>query len=258
MRKIILAGNWKMNMLNRNLEQFFSELETSIDGGIANASERIEMILAVPATLMEKAVKVGEKCKVQISSQNIHWEKTGAFTGEISAEMIMETGVETTLIGHSERRQYFGETDKTVASKVSASLDAGLKIIACVGESQKERESGITEQVVGRQLTAILKAGASKTENVVIAYEPVWAIGTGLAATSEQAQEVHKFIRSEIEKEWGKEKAEATRILYGGSMKPENTKELLSQKDIDGGLIGGASLKPDSYGKMISIGSSSL
>lgn len=184
--------------------------------------------------------------------ENCHWAKSGAFTGEISAEMLAEMGVEYVIIGHSERRQYFGETDQTVQARVRAALDAGLKVILCVGEVLEQREQGITEEVVALQ-TKVALGGVSKEElsRIVIAYEPVWAIGTGKTATADQAEEVCAFIRSVVAKLYSKAAADALTIQYGGSMKPGNAKELLSKEDVDGGLIGGAALVASDFAAII-------
>lgn len=184
--------------------------------------------------------------------RNCHWAKSGAFTGEISAEMLAEMGVEYVIIGHSERRQYFGETDQTVQARVRAALDAGLKVILCVGEVLEQREQGITEEVVALQ-TKVALGGVSEEElsRIVIAYEPVWAIGTGKTATADQAEEVCAFIRSVVAKLYSKAAADALTIQYGGSMKPGNAKELLSKEDVDGGLIGGAALVASDFAAII-------
>lgn len=189
---------------------------------------------------------------MHVGAENCHWAKSGAFTGEISAEMLAEMGVEYVIIGHSERRQYFGETDQTVQARVRAALDAGLKVILCVGEVLEQREQGITEEVVALQ-TKVALGGVSEEElsRIVIAYEPVWAIGTGKTATADQAEEVCAFIRSVVAKLYSKAAADALTIQYGGSMKPGNAKELLSKEDVDGGLIGGAALVASDFAAII-------
>lgn len=189
---------------------------------------------------------------MHVGAENCHWAKSGAFTGEISAEMLAEMGVEYVIIGHSERRQYFGETDQTVQARVRAALDAGLKVILCVGEVLEQREQGITEEVVALQ-TKVALGGVSEEElsRIVIAYEPVWAIGTGKTATADQAEEVCAFIRSVVAKLYSKVAADALTIQYGGSMKPGNAKELLSKEDVDGGLIGGAALVASDFAAII-------
>ncbi|MEZ4742582.1 MAG: triose-phosphate isomerase [Bdellovibrionota bacterium] len=254
MRKPMLAGNWKMNMLNHQLAEFFSVLDARVAGGLKNALEKIDILIAMPATLLSNGSDFSSKYGVEVAAQNVHWQESGAYTGEISVAMLKEVGIQATLIGHSERRQYFAETDETVAEKVTACLAQKMKVIACVGETIEEREAEHTEKIIEKQTVAILKAANADPSQLIIAYEPVWAIGTGLAATAEHAQEVHKFIRDLIERELGASTAETMRILYGGSMKPENTAELLAKPDIDGGLIGGASLKPNSFADMINFG----
>lgn len=255
MRKKILAGNWKMNMLNSDLEGYFHSLEEAIKPSLSGALKKVEISFAVPFTLLHNAAKLAHPKGISIGAQNFHYEESGAYTGEISLGMLKEIDINTALIGHSERREYFNETDDSVSVKTGKSLKAGFHAISCVGETQKEREAGKTEEVIKRQVAAIIE-GSRDPSNLTIAYEPVWAIGTGLAATSEQAQDIHKYIRSLLAETHGQEKANKVRILYGGSMKPQNTKELLSMPDIDGGLVGGASLKPASFAEMISIASS--
>ena len=191
-----------------------------------------------------------------MGAENCHWAKSGAFTGEISADMLAEMGVEYVVIGHSERRQYFGETDKTVNQRVRAALDAGLKVILCVGELLEQREQGITEEVCGMQ-TKVALCGVSKEElsHIIIAYEPVWAIGTGKTATAEQADEVNGFIRSVVAGLYGEDAAQARTIQYGGSMNAKNAEELLSKEHVDGGLIGGASLKAEDFSIIVKAAS---
>jgi triosephosphate isomerase len=189
---------------------------------------------------------------VAVAGQNMHFEKEGAFTGEVSAPMLVEIGASHVVLGHSERRQYFAETDAGVAKKTKVALDSGLVPISCIGETLAEREAGRTMEVVGRQLDAILDAvSADEAKRVVLAYEPVWAIGTGKVATPEQAQEVHAFVRSRIAAKHGKAVADVLRVLYGGSVKPDNVKGLMALPDVDGALVGGASLKADSFLKLV-------
>jgi len=249
MRRRILAGNWKMNKTNAELAGWFGEFKKEVS---ANASRpnSPEMIFAVPFTLLAKAREVTNGSAIEIAAQNVHFEASGAFTGEISTAMLKEIGVTTTLIGHSERRQYFGETDATVAKKISTALAAGMKVIVCIGETREERESGTTEKVVARQLRSALSA-TKDFRNFIIAYEPVWAIGTGLSATSAQAEEVHRFIRAEMRTHAGADAAESVRILYGGSASPTNIDELMKQPNIDGCLVGGASLKTADFARMV-------
>lgn len=246
MRKRLIAGNWKMNKLAADVPAFFNAFK-------GDPSASVEVLFAAPFTLLAKAAELARPRGIQIASQNIHWEPAGAFTGDISIAQVKETGATATLIGHSERRQYFGETDVTVAKKTKAALAAGLMPIVCVGELLAEREANETEAVVARQMQAVLDAlpAADAARDLVIAYEPVWAIGTGRSATTQQAQDVHRFIRGLVTERLGPSFANALRILYGGSATPANIAELLTQKDIDGGLVGGASLKPDDFTLMV-------
>lgn len=246
LRKAIVAGNWKMNN-NRNAAK---KLITELNPLVKDAA--CEVVLCVPYTNLETALSLCEGTNMHVGAENCHWAKSGAFTGEISAEMLAEMGVEYVIIGHSERRQYFGETDQTVQARVRAALDAGLKVILCVGEVLEQREQGITEEVVALQ-TKVALGGVSEEElsRIVIAYEPVWAIGTGKTATADQAEEVCAFIRSVVAKLYSKAAADALTIQYGGSMKPGNAKELLSKEDVDGGLIGGAALVASDFAAII-------
>lgn len=239
-RKAIIAGNWKMN----NTRPEAKALLEAIKPLVANAEGNVEVIACVPFTNLETAINTTEGSNVKIGAENVHFEEKGAFTGEISAPMLVELGVEYVVIGHSERRQYFGETDETVNKRTLAALKAGLKPIVCVGELKWERQCNITEEVIARQIKLDLwDVTAEQVKNVVIAYEPVWAIGTGLTATPEQAEEVCAFIRAQLAKLYDQATAEAVTIQYGGSMNAGNAAELLSMENIDGGLIGGASLK---------------
>ena len=247
-RKAIIAGNWKMNKTRPEAK----ELLEAIKPLVANAEGKVEVIACVPFTNLETAVAATAGSNVKVGAENVHFEKSGAFTGEISAEMLVEVGVEYVVIGHSERRQYFGETDETVNKRTIAALNAGLKPIVCVGELKWERECNITDEVVARQIKLDLwSLTAEQVKNVVIAYEPVWAIGTGLTATPDQAQEVCAFIRKTIAKLYDEATAEAVTIQYGGSMNAKNAAELLAKPDIDGGLIGGASLKAPDFNTIV-------
>ncbi|MFA7185112.1 MAG: triose-phosphate isomerase, partial [Victivallales bacterium] len=211
-----------------------------------------EIIACVPFVDLQTAVEAAKGSAVKIGAQNVHWASSGAFTGEISAAMLKEIGVEYVIIGHSERRQYFGETDITVNSRVKAALESGLKVILCVGELLAEREQGVTAEVVSRQTKIdLLGITEAQMKDIIIAYEPVWAIGTGKTATSDQADEVCGFIRDVLVSLYGKNVAEATTIQYGGSMNAKNAAELLSKVNVDGGLIGGASLKADDFAVII-------
>ena len=248
LRKAIIAGNWKMNKTRPEAK----ELLEAIKPLVANAEGNVEVIACVPFTNLETAVNVTAGSNVKVGAENVHFEKSGAFTGEISADMLTEIGVEYVVIGHSERRQYFGETDETVNKRTLAALGAGLKPIVCVGELLWERDCNITEEVIARQIKLDLwSVTAEQVKNVVIAYEPVWAIGTGKVATPAQAQEVCAFIRTQLAKLYGQEVADAVTIQYGGSMNAANCAELLAQPDIDGGLIGGASLKANDFNTIV-------
>lgn len=241
LRKAVIAGNWKMNNNRAQTKALLEELTPMVkDAGC-------DVVVCVPFTDLETAVNLTKGTNIKVGAQNCHFEAKGAFTGEISADMLVELGVEYVVIGHSERRQYFGETDITVNKRVKAALAAGLTVILCVGEMLEQREQGITAELVALQ-TKIALGGVDKTDlaKVIIAYEPVWAIGTGKTATSDQANEVCALIRGVIGDLYGKDAADAMTIQYGGSMNAGNAAELLSKPDVDGGLIGGASLKaPD-------------
>lgn len=243
MRKPIIAGNWKMNMNHRQAE----ELAKGIVEKIADIPG-IDIVVCPSFTSLHAVQNVIKDTGISMGAQNMHWEEKGAFTGEVSASMLLTLGCNYVILGHSERRAYFHETDEIVARKVKAAIESGLTPIVCVGETRKEREEGITEKVVETQVRGAFEGLSSELfDGTVIAYEPVWAIGTGLTATSEQAQEVHEFIRKLLDGIFGTEIAEKTRIQYGGSMKPASAHELLNEPDIDGGLIGGASLDAESF-----------
>lgn len=247
-RKAIIAGNWKMN----NTRPEAKALLEAIKPLVANAEGNVEVIACVPFTNLETAMNVTAGSNVKIGAENVHFKSSGAYTGEISAPMLIELGVEYVVIGHSERRQYFGETDETVNKRTLAALEAGLKPIVCVGELEWERDCNITEEVIARQIKLDLwSVTAEQVKNVVIAYEPVWAIGTGKVATPEQAEEVCALIRSQLAKLYDEATAEAVTIQYGGSMNAKNCAELLAKPNIDGGLIGGASLKADDFNTIV-------
>ncbi len=237
-RKPFIAGNWKMNMTAESGKQLITELKPLVKGA------KCDVALCVPAILIPAMVKAAKGSKIKIGAQNVHWEKSGAYTGEISCEQLKEYGVKYVIIGHSERRQYFGETDESVNKRTLAALANGFTPIVCVGETLSERENGETEKVLLRQLTEGLK-GIEDVTKVVLAYEPVWAIGTGKTATDEQAQETIAYIRKKLCKLFDTRSAKKVIIQYGGSMNAKNCKGLMAQPDIDGGLIGGASLKTD-------------
>ena len=243
MRQQIVAGNWKMNKTVTEA----AELARAVVGQMTAATET-EVVLCPPFTDLTAVAAAIAGTPVKLGGQNLHWEEKGAFTGEISAAMLISAGCTYVIIGHSERRQYFGETDETVNLKVKAALKAGLIPILCVGETLAERQSDETAVVVERQVRAALDGlSDAQVAGLVIAYEPVWAIGTGVVATTAQAQEVHALIRTLVGKLYNVQVAAALRIQYGGSMKPDNAGQLLAQKDIDGGLIGGASLDARSF-----------
>ncbi len=243
MRRTVIAGNWKMNMTPKAAVAFIDELKAMTAG-----LDKCDIVLCVPFVDIAPAVSAAAGSNIHIGAQNVHFAPSGAYTGEISAEMLCEIGTEYVVIGHSERRQYFGETDATVNARTKAALAAGLKVILCLGEVKDERLAGITDEVV-RMQTKLDLAGVSADElkNVIIAYEPVWAIGTGLTATPEQADETCGVIREAVRELYGDAAAEDITIQYGGSMNDANAAELLSKPNVDGGLIRGASLKTDKF-----------
>ena len=245
-RKAIIAGNWKMNKNRVEAKALIEELKPLA----ADAS--CEVVICVPFTNLETALAATEGTNIHVGAENVHFAKSGAYTGEISADMLTEMGVEYVIVGHSERRQYFGETDETVNLRTKAALEAGLKVIVCVGEMLKDRENGITAELVALQTKIALKDVAEEQlKNVVIAYEPVWAIGTGKTATAEQANEVCALIRQTVAAMYNEAAAEALTIQYGGSMNAKNCEELVAQPDVDGGLIGGAALKAADFATII-------
>ncbi|MBQ8741886.1 MAG: triose-phosphate isomerase [Clostridia bacterium] len=246
-RRMVIAGNWKMNMTPSEAKNFVGTLYEKVKN-----NRGCDIVVCVPAIDIPVVAKLCAGTAVKVGGQNVHFAKKGAYTGEISADMLVDAGAKYVIIGHSERRQYFGETDETVNLRTKAALDAGLTAIVCVGECLTEREQGITEEVVARQTKlALLDITPEQMKRVIIAYEPVWAIGTGKTATAEQADEVCKLIRNVIANKYGKPVARATIIQYGGSMNAANAAELLAMENIDGGLIGGASLKPDDFAVII-------
>lgn len=246
LRKTVIAGNWKMNKTRAEAKTLLAEIAPVVKDAVC------DVVVCVPYTNLETALEATKGTNVKVGAQNCHWAKNGAFTAEISADMLAEMGVQYVIIGHSERRQYFGETDVTVNMRVRAALDAGLTVILCVGELLEQREQGITSEVVALQ-TKVALGGVSESElkNIIIAYEPVWAIGTGRTATSEQANEVNHTIRQVVASLYGKNAADALTVQYGGSMNAANAKELLGMEDVDGGLIGGASLKAEDFATII-------
>jgi triosephosphate isomerase len=248
MRKKILAANWKMNLTHSEAESYFETFLSEI-GQIND----IEIVIIPPFTAIPALVAVSEKVPaVRIGAQNMHWEKSGAFTGEVSAAMLRALYVKYVIVGHSERRALFGETDEIVNRKARAALDAGLRPILCVGETLHERENGKIEEVLRRQTRKGLEGvGEKDMSEVVVAYEPCWAIGTGLSASPAEAEFAHALIRSVLSELFGPATADRVRIQYGGSVKPENAEDLMRQKNIDGALIGGASLDPRSFARII-------
>ncbi|MCK9582627.1 MAG: triose-phosphate isomerase [Endomicrobiales bacterium] len=247
MRTPLLAGNWKMF---KNVKESV-ELVNGLKTALADVKNR-EILVCPSFTALTSVFDVIKNSNIKLGAQNLFWESKGAFTGEVSPGMIAEVGCSYVLIGHSERRQFFGETDATVNKKIFAVFALGLKPIVCVGETLQERESDKTLEVLKRQLTnGLAGLSAEQAKMIVVAYEPVWAIGTGKTATTQQAQDAHAFIRKVYEEMYGKDAAALTRILYGGSVKPDNIAELMKQPDVDGGLVGGASLDVNSFTKIV-------
>ena len=247
MRQPIIAGNWKMNNTIADTKALIKDLIPLV------ADAKAEVVICTPYTDLATAVEMTKGTNIHVGAENVHWAAKGAFTGEISASMLVELGVEYVIIGHSERRQYFGETDATVNARTKAALEAGLKPIICVGESLEEREGNKVEEVLVRETKGALE-GISKDDmkNIVFAYEPIWAIGTGKTATAEQANDTIAIIRNTIADLYGADVAEnVSRIQYGGSMKPSNASELMAMPQIDGGLIGGASLKAVDFSQVV-------
>ncbi|HYA86668.1 MAG TPA: triose-phosphate isomerase [Nitrospirota bacterium] len=248
-RKPIVAGNWKMNKTTSEARDLAARLAPLVSG----VKDR-EIVLAPTFTSLQAVREAIKGTNMVLAAQNMHWEDKGAFTGEISAEMLLDLGCKYVIIGHSERRQYFGETDEGVNKKARQALRKGLCAILCVGETLADREAGKLNDVISRQVTGGLKdVGAEDMKRVVIAYEPVWAIGTGKTATPEQANEVHSLIRQKVKTLYGAELAEGLRIQYGGSVTPENISSLMAKPDIDGALVGGASLKPDTFAALVNF-----
>ena len=248
MRRKVIAGNWKMNMLPNEAIEYINQFEHLVK------DTENEVILCVPYTDLFYCLMNAQDTNIKIGAQNMHFEESGAFTGEISGKMLKSIGVEYVIIGHSERRQYFAETDETVNKKVKAAFSNELKPIVCVGETLEEKEQGITIEVITRQTRLALEGlTPEQVKNTIIAYEPVWAIGTGKTATSDDANESIKKIREEISKIYGNDVSECVIILYGGSVKAANAKELFTKSDIDGGLVGGASLKVEEFANIVNF-----
>jgi len=248
MRRKIIAGNWKMNKTLSESIGLISELKSQI----ANLPENIDVLIFPPYTSLETASALTKDSPIKLGAQNMHQADGGAFTGEISADMLKSVGCEYVILGHSERRHIFGETDELINEKIKKALEKELKPVFCIGETLDERESGIMKDVIKSQVEKGLNGVTENQLNeVIIAYEPVWAIGTGKTASPEQAEEVHKFIRDLISDKYSSQAAENVIILYGGSVKPENASTLLAEEDIDGALVGGACLKADSFAGII-------
>lgn len=247
MRRPIVAGNWKMNKTSDEAETLAQGVVQAVAG-----VDVVDVVVCPPYTALERVGAAVMDTPVGLGAQNMHWEAEGAFTGEVSGAMLLTCRCEYVILGHSERRQYFGETDQTVNKRLKTALSVGLKPIVCVGETLEERKSEVTDQVVRKQVTGGLEGvSAQEAQTLVLAYEPVWAIGTGLTATPEQAEAVHGVIRQVLADLYDENVAQSVRIQYGGSMKPDNAADLLSQPNIDGGLIGGAALDADSFAAIV-------
>ena len=246
MRRKVIAGNWKMNMLPNEALEYIAALDPLVK------ESKNDVIICVPYTDLFYSLLAVQGTNIHVGAQNVFYKETGAYTGEVSPKMLKCINVEYVIIGHSERRQYFNETDETVNLKLKASLNEGLKPIVCVGETLEQREAGETEKVITDQIEKALKdLTPEEVRNTIVAYEPIWAIGTGKTATAEDANISIKQIRNKIKDLYGENISEEVIILYGGSVKPENAKELFSMSDIDGGLVGGASLKADTFSKIV-------
>ena len=247
MRKKLIAANWKMHKTPDHARDFFRVFLPLVQN-----HDRDEIVVCPTYLAIDAAVQAAKGSNVAIGAQDVYWQKEGAFTGEICSSMLLAVGVTHVIIGHSERRQYFGETDDSVNLKLKSALEAGLIPIVCVGEVLEEREAGLTDDVLRRQcLRAFNKVSAKKAASLVVAYEPVWAIGTGKTATPQLAADAHAIIRSEAAESFGQEFAGKLRILYGGSVKPDNAHAMMSEEEIDGALVGGASLDPDSFAAIV-------
>jgi triosephosphate isomerase len=246
-RKKVIAANWKMYKTPDQARDFFRDFLPLVAG-----HDRDEIVVCPPFIDLPASVEAAHGSNIALGAQDVHWEKEGAYTGEISCGMLLAAGVAHVIIGHSERRQYFGETDDVVNLKLKAALEAGVTPIVCVGEVLEEREAGLTEDVLRRQcLRAFHAISAKKAAKLIVAYEPVWAIGTGKTATPQMAADAHTLIRTEAAKAFGEDFGEHLRILYGGSVKPENAKALMAEGEIDGALVGGASLDPKSFAAIV-------
>lgn len=248
MRRKVIAGNWKMNMLPNETISFIEELTSAVK------NTEHEVILCVPYTDLFYALLNVQGTNIKIGAQNMHWEEKGAYTGEISAQMLKSIGVEYVIIGHSERRQYFAETDETVNKKIKTALAVDLKPIVCVGETLEQREQGITDKIITDQVEKAFEGiSSNELSKIIIAYEPIWAIGTGKTATKEDANDTIMQIRKKLAEMYGQNEANGVIIQYGGSVKASNAKELFEMSDIDGGLVGGASLKAEEFAKIVNF-----
>ncbi len=249
MRRPVIAGNWKMYKTRVETREFFLKLRPLIA-----RSAHCDVVVAPPFTNLETAIDAARGSNMAIAAQDMHWEKEGAITGEVSAGMLAELGCEYVIVGHSERRQYFGETDESVHKKTLAAIEGGLTPITCLGETLSEREANQTEAVLNQQFVGAFAAlTAQQFSRIILAYEPVWAIGTGRTATPEQASEAHRFLRGLVARHFGQDCAAQARILYGGSVKPNNIKGLMAQVEIDGVLVGGASLDPEAFAAIVNF-----
>lgn len=249
-RKAVIAGNWKMNNTPAQTTALLNEMKPLV------ADADCDVVICAPFVDLPAAVEAAKGSNIKIGAENVHFKDSGAFTGEVSADMLLELGVEYVVIGHSERRQYFAETDQTVNLRTLKALEKGLKPIVCVGETLEQRELGYTETLLKYQTKmALTNVSADQLENVIIAYEPVWAIGTGVTATADQADEGNGYVRQAIAEVYGAEAAEKVTIQYGGSMNAKNADELLSKVNVDGGLIGGASLKAEDFSVIVKAAS---
>ena len=250
LRKAVIAGNWKMNNTPAQTTALINEMKPLVAGADC------DVVLCVPFVDIAAAVEAAKGSNIKIGAENVHFKASGAYTGEVSADMLVASGVEYVVIGHSERRQYFGETDQTVNLRSLAALNAGLKAIICVGETLEQRELGYTETLLKYQTKmALTNVTKEQLKNVIIAYEPVWAIGTGVTATADQADEGNGFVRAAIAEAYGAEAAETVTVQYGGSMNAKNAEELVSKVNVDGGLIGGASLKAADFAVIVKAAS---
>ena len=250
LRKAVIAGNWKMNKTPAEAAALINEMKPLV------ADADCDVVLCVPYVDIPAALEAAKGSNIKIGAENVHFKASGAYTGEISAEMLTDLGVEYVVIGHSERRQYFGETDQTVNLRSLAALNAGLKTIICVGETLEQRELGYTETLLKYQTKmALTNVTAEQLKNVIIAYEPVWAIGTGVTATDDQANEGNKYVRDAIAEAYGADVAETVTVQYGGSMNAKNAEGLLAKEHVDGGLIGGASLKAADFSVIVKAAS---